>query len=201
VPRQSARAPSPECQRLLKEIQAKCGDIVRPTGLEPGSVLDPVAVREDELAGHLSVVLAPARGQPRVVWNAGDAELLLHADLTRAFVHHGLVLIGLVVEARERGEPVTLTVPFAVGDSKTSAGNVVTAERKARGDPRLVERWGPPAVAAAYKGLIDAANAVAANQGYDLDGAPLVCGELAGVPNRLLVTPQARHESDRVRSS
>jgi hypothetical protein len=199
VPRVSAIKPSPECQRLLREIQAKCGDIVRPTGVEPGAVLDPVPVREDELAAHLRTLLASSREQPRTVWSDGTAELLLHADRTRAFVHHGLVLIGLTVEAAELGEPVTLTVPFALGGARSPAGNVVVAERKARGDPRLVERWGRPAVAAAYKALIQAANTVAANQGYDVDGAPLVCGQMTATPNRLIVTPQARHESDRVR--
>jgi len=194
-----AAKPSPECERLLRELRAKCGDIVRPSGLPPGEVLEPVMVTEAELAAHVGLLLAPARDQPRVVWRDGDAELLVHADRTRVFMHHGLVLIGLTVECRELAQPTTLTVPFAIGSAKTAAGTVIAGERKARGDVRLVDRWGPAAVAAAYKALIEAANAVAANQGYDVDGAPLVCGELTGEPNRLLVTPQARHESDRVR--
>jgi hypothetical protein len=70
---------------------------------------------------------------------------------------------------------------------------VATTERRPRGEPVLVDRWGEAAIAAAYGALVDVIRRVAADQGRDSRGLPLVPGNIYAEPNRLFVVPQARH--------
>lgn len=152
---------------------------------------------DEQVESAFRTVLTPSTDVTSVVWQDADSEVILHAAGTQVRVlTHGLLVVGLSLETAETG-PRMLTVPFATGTRQRLAGNVLTSERRPRGSPVLVDRWGDAALATAYGALLDIAAAAAASAGEDTYGDPLIAGGIYTQPNRLFVVPQARHLSDR----
>jgi hypothetical protein len=166
-------------------------------GYPAGTVLDPVDILETEVEERFRRLLRPASDRIDVVWQDADAEVVFHSAETRVRIVQGVVLVGLQLGTVELGKSM-VTVPFAIGLKNGLTGMVITAERKPRGQPLLIDRWGDAAIAVAYGALLQVAADVASAQGRDQDGAPLVAGAVYAQPNRLGVIPQARHPTDRV---
>lgn len=167
-------------------------------GYPPGTVLDPVPERDEpELQNRMrSTLKRQAGGASDVVWHDADAEAIFHTQLTRVRVIDGVVLVGIQLETIETG-PSSVAVPFAVGLRNRLTGMLMTSERKPRGQPLLVDRWGDSAIAVAYGALVEAANDIAGLQGRDQDNAPLIAGAVFAEPSQLFVIPQARHPGER----
>ena len=169
-----------------------------PTPLPVGAVADPVEVPEQDLERRLRAVLDPPGPHTSVVWQEADSEAIFRTADTRArAISHGLLLIGIVLQTVETQGPATVTVPFAIARRQKPAGMTMASERKPRGAPILVDRWGEAAIAVAFGAVVDVANAVAGAAGEDDQGAPLMAGAIFAEPNRLVVVPQARHLTDR----
>lgn len=167
-------------------------------GYPPGTVLDPVAERDlPELQTRVRAILKrQAGGQVEVVWHDGDAEVIFHPAEARVKVLQGIVLVGILLETVETGRSMA-TVPFAISLKRPPlSGMLMTSERKPRGLPLLVDRWGDSVIAVAYGAIVEAANEIAAAQGRDQANAPLIAGAIFAEPNRLNVIPQARHPGD-----
>jgi hypothetical protein len=75
---------------------------------------------------------------------------------------------------------------------------MVMTENRPRGPVALVDRWGESAVAVAWRGLVDAAHALALQAGVDGFGARLVPGAISTDGKTFTVVPQARHALDAV---
>ena len=168
-----------------------------PGGYPAGTVLDAIEIREAEVEERFRRLLHPAGDAPDVVWQDADAEVVFHSAETRVTIVQGIALAGIQLGTAELGKSM-VTVPLAIGLKTRLTGMIVTAERKPRGHPLLIDRWGDAAIAVAYGALLQVAADVAGAQGRDQDGAPLIAGAVYAQPNRLGVIPQARHPTDRV---
>jgi hypothetical protein len=169
-----------------------------PGGYPAGTVLDAVELLDTAVEVSFKRLLHPPGNATDVVWQDADAEVIFHSQDTRVKVIQGIVLVGIQLNAVEMGGKSMLTVPLAIGLKNALTGMIITSERKPRGQPLLVDRWGGSAIASAYRTLLQVAAETASAQGRDQDGAPLIAGAIYAQPNRLGVIPQARHPTDRV---
>jgi hypothetical protein len=169
----------------------------------PGTGVTPVSVAAVGLQTLLiaalgAIYVAPeATPATEVVWYDHDSEVLVHLDQTLVKLTDGVVLVALTLEADQTGVG-QLTVPLSIGSAEAPAGLLVVTESRARGPVALVDRWGEAAIAAAWRGLLDAAHAIALNAGFDTSGARLVPAALSTDGVTFTVLPQARYEIDAV---
>jgi hypothetical protein len=179
------------CRKLLAELRRLCPELVPGPPVPPGELAPPASLGADALQELVPIAVGAAE-EPSVVWQAAGSEMLVHLGATRVVTREGLVLVDLVVETEQTGR-ADVIVPFAVGCGERPAGMVALAERKPRGPPVLVDRWGDAIVAAAWQALLDIADAVAHAAGRDVAGRPLRPGALLAGDDGLRVIPQAEH--------
>jgi hypothetical protein len=151
----------------------------RPPTVEPGEA---VTLDDDALTALVRRVLAdPHR---RVVWTGPGIDLLVRLDQTRAASVDGGVVIGFEVDG---GEGITsATATIAVGSTKQPAGMVAAAAEPDL--PAALTVWSDAVVAAAWRGLLEAAATAV---------APLVPVALIATRGRLDVVPRPRHRWER----
>jgi hypothetical protein len=171
--------------------------------LQPGALASPISVSARQLqtlvvAALGALYVAPdVAGPPVVVWFDHDGDVAVDIDKTEVALEQGVVLIAVALETVQTGAG-QLVVPLVVGTTANAAGLMVMTESRPRGPVALVDRWGDCAVAVAWRGLIDAAHALALQAGVDTSGARLLPGALSTDGKTLTVVPQARHAIDAV---
>ncbi len=125
-------------------------------------------MRADALARLFAVRLAagaqaPNGGPaPRVVWNDGGDELLLHLDSLRTRFSRDALSVGLDVETDQTGRQPVQVVFSLAGDAGQAL--VAATEELPRGDERVVARWGRALQDALWAVLVGAAQQQAAAQ-------------------------------------
>ena len=164
--------------------------------LKPGQLATVVAIGAKRSLELVRIAFQEAVGGPEVIWVDGDNELLVRAEKVRVVFRTGFVLIGVQVFCEQTGES-ELVVPFATGTSEEPLGLILATEPAPRGPAALVERWGDPILASAWKALLEVARAVAAAAGTDDRREPLQPAALAVTARGMALTPQARHAFDR----
>jgi hypothetical protein len=171
--------------------------------VQAGALAAPISISAKQLQALVisalgaMYVAADEVGPSEVLWYDHDGEVLVHLDQTVVALQAGVVLVALTLETDQTGAG-QLTVPLVVGSAQFAAGLMVMTERRPRGPVALVDRWGEPAVAAAWRALIDASHALALHAGVDTVGARLVPGALSSDGKTFVVVPQARHAIDAV---
>jgi hypothetical protein len=199
-------AVSDECQRLLKQIEARCPGLLPPSPLDPGGIGPEIPLNPDELQKLVTAAVPKAAGLPpgsaaeSVVWTlAGNELLVLLAKVTVKLVGDGIALVRIPVHC-DQVEAAAVTVPIAVGDNKRPAGLLAATEDRPRGPAAVVDVWSEALTAFAWQALLAIATAVAAGAGTDVDGAPLVPAGLTASANGLRILTMARHPFDRTPS-
>lgn len=199
-------AVSDECQRLLKQVAARCPGLLPPRPLDPGGVGPEIPLNPDELQKLVTVALPKAAGLPpgsaaeSVVWTlAGNELLVLLAKVAVKLVGDGIALVLIPVHC-DQAQEATVTVPIALGDDKRPAGLLAATEDRPRGPAAVVDVWGDALTALAWQVLLAAATGVAAGAGTDVDGAPLIPAGLTACPDGLRILTMARHPFDRTPS-
>jgi hypothetical protein len=167
-----------------------------PQRFPPGTLAPARKLADAELERRIRAALVPEGAPKRVVWHEADSQVVFHPGRARVRAVDGLVLVGLTLECDQTGV-AEVVVPFAVGTEEQPTGLVAASETKPRGPEILIDRWGEAIVAAAWTALLEAAAAVAAEAGSDLDGEPLRPGGLIAFVGGVAVVPQARHEFER----
>jgi len=199
-------AVSDECQRLLKQVAARCPGLLPPRPLDPGGVGPEIPLNPDELQKLVTVAVPKAAGLPpgsaadSVVWTlAGNELLVLLAKVTVKLVGDGIALVLIPVHC-DQVQEATVTVPIALGDDKRPAGLLAATEDRPRGPAAVVDVWGDALTALAWQVLLAAATGVAAGAGTDVDGAPLIPAGLTASADGLRILTMARHPFDRTPS-
>ncbi len=139
---------------------------------EPDASID--AISPASLGESLRKNLSGADGDSanQVVWADVGEEVLVHLDSLAIEVHPGLIVATLDLESDQTGRE-TMSVPFAVGDSREDGTMIAVTEELPTGHPGLAARWGPSIQAALWAGILDEAR----------DRA----GVAGGVPGRIWV--------------
>jgi hypothetical protein len=199
-------AVSDECQRLFKQVEARCPGYLPPSPLDPGSIGPEIPLNPDELQKLVMVAVPKAAGLPpgsaakSVVWTlAGNELLVLLARVTVRLVGDGIALVRIPVHC-DQVEDAAVTVPIAVGDDKRPAGLLAATEDRPRGPAAVVDVWGEALTAFAWQVLLAVATGVAAGAGTDVDGSPLIPAGLTASANGVRVLTMARHPFDRTPS-
>lgn len=205
------------CASLLKQLRARCPGLIPADPLPPGTTGAVVPVTPAALgplvvtaAQQATEELAPGPGPAltrrlpeSVLWRDGIDSLLVHLATIGVWLGDGTVTVAVPVACDQlvdaQGAPQTLpvTVMFVVGTRDRPTGMFAATPHRPDGPAVVVERWGEPLTALAWRALLDAAAGVAAAAGQDSDGAPLVPTAMAAMPDGLLVQTQARHPFDR----
>jgi len=185
------------------DVELTVESLPREKPAPPGSLAPSVRVTTEQLQPLLIAslgslyVAADVSPPPQVIWYDHDSEVLVHLDRTVVELDDGLVLVALTLETDQTGVG-QLTVPLSIGSAQLAAGLVAVTESRPRGPAALVDRWGDAAIAAAWRGLLDAAHSLALQAGVDANGARLVPGAVSCDGKTLSVVPQARHAIDAV---
>jgi hypothetical protein len=183
--------------RLLKAL----GDTLPIKPLQPGTAAADRSLPTQSLAvlipsaAVVAAGLDPAavqRPAPPVIWSGDAGQLLVriaevHADLT-----DGAIVITVPVTCDQTG-PVDVTVTFVTGTPDQPAGGIATTEDHPRGPDVVVENWGEPLVAFAWRTLVIAVGSLSGAGGNDFSGRELIPASFAVSKAGLLVTPMARH--------
>jgi hypothetical protein len=186
---------SPRCQKLLDDLRKQCPE-VPVSDVPAGTIIEIVSLTDEQVTTDVISLLTDNHSRNSVVWSDAESEVVVHFHETRVrTLPHGLMLIGLTLQAQETGpNPVTLTVPFALGRDNRIAGMLAVTESRPRGPTVLVDRWGDAVIATAWQALLDLAVASAASAGSDAAGRPLVPAALIVDPPRLGIVPRARFD-------
>lgn len=165
-----------------------------PGRVAPGALRIPVAQAEVVLRGILHLVAdIPAKAPPTVVWVQGQDELLVLLDKTRLACASGVVTISLTVQCDEVREAQRIDIAFATGSLRRPSGLVMSAFDRVQGPAVITDTWSGALTAFAWEALVTMAQQLAAAQGKDASGKPLVPSAIAAEPEVLLVTSQARN--------
>jgi hypothetical protein len=112
-----------------------------------------------DVEARFRTALARAAGGEHVVWDDGDAELLVRGDAARVRCADAALFVGLPVFTAQTGEAEVVLV-FALG-----TGLQMAAERPPRGPATIVDRWGEALIAAVWDALVAMTLAVAPTNG------------------------------------
>jgi hypothetical protein len=145
------------------------------------------------------ITAAASQDNPgRILWVRDTNELLVFTSRVTVRLDDGLVLFTVPVSCDQAAEAV-IEVPFAVGSKDVPAGLVFATEERPRGPQVIVDLWGEPLIAFAWRLMLTVATRIAAQSGLDEDGAGLVPIALSATREALALMPMARHTFDRVR--
>jgi hypothetical protein len=202
-----------ECRRHLEFVRKNCPGMLPRDPVEPGVPVEPVPVDTQRAAGLLRAAIkgaaaAAAGHRPTdpppdaVVWTDGVDALLVLLDSVRLSTSDGVVTVGIDVacdQARSAsGEPRShVEIDLVVGTAERPAG-LLAAAPVPRGLPVVVDRWHDALVALAWQALLDAAAALSASVGADIDGTRLIPTRWTASKDGIAIGPQARHPFDRL---
>lgn len=165
-----------------------------PGRVAPSGLRIPVAQAETVLRGILHLVAdIPPKSPPTVVWVDGHDELLVLLDKTRLACTSGIATISLTVQCDQVREAQRVDIAFAVGSARRPSGLVMSTFDRVQGPAVITDTWSGALTAFAWEALVTMAQQLAAAQGKDASGKPLVPSAIAAEPDVLLVTSQARN--------
>jgi hypothetical protein len=104
------------------------------------------------------------------------------------------VTIGLTVDCDQLAEPVTATVPIAVGRVDSPAGLVMSTFQRVQAPDLVADLWSEAITAFAWEALLELARRLCADMGHDAAGRALIPGGIAAAPDVLIIQPMARHD-------
>ena len=131
------------------------------------------------------------------VWVQGASELLVSTAKVTATLDNGLIVISVPVVC-DQVPSATVQVAFATCSKESPAGMICATEERPRGPATIVDAWGDPLIAFAWRVLLTAITGAAAKTGTDLDGAGLIPAAITSAKDGIVLLPMARHTFDRV---
>ena len=165
-----------------------------PGRVAPGGLRIPVKHAEEVLRGVIHLVAdVPADAPPTVVWVSGHDELLVRLDKTRLACASGIATISLVVTCDEVRDDQRIDIAFAVGTLRRPTGLVMSTFDRVQGPAVITDTWTGALTAFAWEALVTMAQQLAAAQGKDSTGKPLVPASIAAEPGLLLINSMARN--------
>ena len=172
--------------------------------LRAGRPAADVTVRAEEAAQLARIAArlvgglgADARQGEALLWQRAGNSLLVRVDKLQLRLGEGVLAFSLPVQC-DQSEAVEIHASFVVGDPKRPAGLLAITEERPRGPAVVVDTWGEAIVAFCWHVVLQIASSLAAEAGLDEDGAALIPVALYATPERLSITPMARHAFDRL---
>ena len=199
-----------ECRRLLAQLRERCPHLFPADPLTPGGLAPARPVTDKQLSALVTAAAREAAAgraadstslPASVLWEDGSDALLVDLETVAVELGEGTVLVRVGVSCDQIAEPVMpVEVTFAVGSPERPTGLLAATPLVPAGPPVVIARWADALIAFAWQALLDAVGALAAGAGLDRDGTALIPSVLAARRGELSVTPQARHDMDRVRT-
>ena len=167
--------------------------------LEPGNTSRVLDIPQKQANAMLRSIVRfvadiPASGTPLVVWTQGTDELLVDTASVTLECTSGLIRVKVTVECDQLDEPTRVVVPLAVGAPNRSSGLVMSAFTRVDGPAVVADVWSDALTAFAWEAVLELARRLCVETGRDTKGRALIPVEISAAPQRLLVTPMARHD-------
>ena len=132
-----------------------------------------------------------------VVWTHGAAELLVHTEDVKLACASGAVTVSVPVSCDQVPAGATVTVPFAVGSDRRTAGLVMSSFSRPVGPDAVTTLWSEALMAFAWETVLLLAQRLCGAVGHDAAGRPLVPASIGAEPGVLILQPMARNELSR----
>lgn len=201
-PRKAATPARPSlgeaCARAVSRFRGRKPRTVASKRLAAGGVAPEISLPARQAQELFQIAFANASGATntnQIVWVAGEHELLVNAGAVQMAVTDGFVLVSIPVFTEQSGN-ASVIVPFAVGRAGAPQGLIMATETLPRGPSLIVERWGEPLIAAAWRAVVDMTSGLAAAAGVDERNQALLPATFVAHAKGIRVTPQALHRFD-----
>ncbi len=187
--------------KTLTAVIGRLRPLIETEPVDPGATLMPRVVAPDALTTIARSAAAVAAGVTRpaakdepltVVWEDGDAELIVHLDDVDTELGDGFVDVVIPVEC-DQVDRSDIVVTIVTAHPDQPFGSVFATGHRPHGPRAVVDRWSESLIAYAWQIVDESAKLVAASAGRDRDNRALGASSVVASRDGLTVVPLGEH--------